>query len=183
MPTQPQLTPELQASIVQAVSVGVPYLKAAMLAGVSHTTAYEWRQRGEGRHRRRTTRLLADFADAIKKAEAQDQARRVARIEQAARGGVVIYEKTITTEKPDGSRVTVREVKTLPPQWTADAWHLERTDPKRWGRRDRVDFHSYREQVHRKAHELADRFGLDADDVIARAEALANGLEGAEGDG
>jgi hypothetical protein len=170
----PKLTPALQASIVNAVSLGVPYLKAAVLAGLSPAAAYEYRQRGEGRHPHRpASRVYVEFVEAIKRAEAQDQARRVARIEQAARGGQITHEKTTTY--PDGR--VVREVKTLPPQWVADAWHLERSDPKRWGRRDRVDVHTYREKVAKKAQELSEQYDLDAAELIERAERYANGLE------
>jgi hypothetical protein len=181
MPRPPKLTPPLQAGIVNAVSIGVPYLQAALLAGIGQSTAMQWRQRGEGTHRRPQTPLFVAFVEAIKKAEAEDQARRVARIEQAARGGAVVYEKETVTEKADGSKVTVREVRRLPPQWVADAWHLERTDPKRWGRRDRLDVHTYRDKIAAKARELGSQFGVDPEALIARAERLANGLQADEG--
>jgi hypothetical protein len=133
MASPPKLTPALQNAIVNAVSIGVPLRMASELAGVAFDTVLEWIQRGEGRHpTRRATAPYVQFAHALKKAEAQDQARRVARIEQAARGGQVLVEKTSTTVKPDGSTVTVREVKYSAPSWVADAWHLERTDPKHW---------------------------------------------------
>jgi hypothetical protein len=180
---KPTLTPELQQSIANAVPVGVPYVKAAVMAGVSASTALEWLQRGEGTHKRRKTPLYAEFAEAIKKAQAEDQARRVARIEQAARGGQVLAEKTTTTVKPDGTTVTVRELKYSGPNWVADAWHLERTDPKRWGRRDRLDHHVYRERIVKKAQELSEKYGLDADTLIERAEGIANGLLSEDDDG
>jgi hypothetical protein len=172
------LTPRLQKALAKAVSGGIPLTHAAELAGVRATTVLEWVQRGEGRHpKRRATTLYAGFAAAIKKAQAQDQARRVGRIEQAARGGQVIAEKTTTVTKKDGSTVTTREVRYSTPAWIADAWLLERTDPKRWGRRDRLDHHVNRERLAKKAQELADQYGLDADALIERAERLANGLD------
>jgi hypothetical protein len=174
---RPTLTPRLQAAIVKAVRGGVPYVQAAMLAGISKSTALQWRQRGEGTHTRPQTKAFVDLVDAIKKAEAEDQARRVKRIEQAAKGGAVVYEKKTTY--PDGR--VVREVRKLPPQWVADAWHLERTDPKRWGRRDRLDVHTYRDKIAAKARELGTQFGVDPEALVARAERLANGLELDEG--
>jgi hypothetical protein len=175
---KPKLTPEIEATLINAVTIGVPLRTASELAGVAFDTVLKWIQRGEGRHPiRRATAPYVQFAHALKKAEAQDQARRVARIEQAARGGQVLVEKTSTTVKPDGSTVTVREVKYSAPLWVADAWHLERTDPKHWGRRDRLDVHRYREKISKRAKELSDKYDLDIDELIDRAERYANGLD------
>jgi hypothetical protein len=89
----------------------------------------------------------------------------------------VLVEKKATTVKPDGSTVTVREVKYSAPSWVADAWHLERTDPKHWGRRARVDVHRYREKIERRARELGAKYDLDIEELIDRAERYANGLD------
>jgi hypothetical protein len=106
------------------------------MADVPPPTATEWRERGEGRHSvRPSTPALATFAAAIKKAEAQDEARRLLRINQAGQGGTVVSETTTTY--PDGR--VVREVKRASPQWQADAWHLERKWPDRYGRRLQAD--------------------------------------------
>lgn len=178
MARPPKLIPELEAMLINAITIGVPLRTASELAGVAFDTVLKWIQRGEGRHpTRRAIAPYVQFVHALKKAEAQDQARRVARIEQAARGGQVLVEKTTTTVKPDGSTVTVREVKYSAPLWVADAWHLERTDPKHWGRRDRVDVHTYREKIERKARELGEKYDLDIDELIDRAERYANGLD------
>ena len=172
-----KLTPEVQQMICQALLVGVPLRQAAVLSGVSVNTVNEWLRRGDGRDGRQASQVFATFATAIKKAQAEDQARRVARIEQAAQGGQVLVEKTATTVKPDGSTVTVREVKYSAPLWVADAWHLERTDPKHWGRRDRIDVHRYREKIERRARELGEKYDLDIKELIDRAERYANGLD------
>jgi hypothetical protein len=104
------------------------------------TTAYKWLQHGEGTHKRPQTRQFAEFAETIKKA----QARRVAHIEQAARGGAIVY---------------------------------ERTDPKHWGRRERLDVYRYCEQIERRARQLGDKYDLDITELIERAERYANGLD------
>lgn len=170
-----KLTPGLEHAIVTAVTGGVPYLQAAMLAGVCNGVALEWRERGEGRHPTRpSTPLYAAFADAIKKAESADEARRILRINQAGQGGTVVSETTIT--HPDG-RVE-REVKRTNPQWQADAWHLERKYPDRYGRRLQADFTL---QVQKVAQEVADEIGIDVRLVLQEAQAYL--LEGKRASG
>jgi hypothetical protein len=172
------LTPALEAALVNAVTIGVPLRTASALAGVPYDTVLRWIQRGEDRHpTRRATAPYVQFVQAIKKAQAQDQARRLARLEQVARGGTVVQEYTRTIRRKDGSTVTVHEVRYTPPQWQADAWHLERTDPTHWGRRARLDLHTYHEKVARKARQLSEQYDLDIEALIERAERYANGLD------
>jgi hypothetical protein len=161
-----KLTPALQSAITQAVALGVPVVSAGLYAGVSKACILEWLQRGHGTHPERpATRAYADFVDAIEKARAQDEVRRVARLEQAARGGAVTYEKTTTY--PDGR--TTREIRTSEPQWTADAWFLERSRPESWGRQARVDLHL---TIERAAARVADQFGLSVEEVLSEAKLL-----------
>jgi hypothetical protein len=179
MPGRPsKLTPALEAALVNAVTIGVPLRAATDLVGVAYDTVLRWMQRGEGRHpTRRATAPYVHFVQALKKAQAADQARRIARIEQAARGGDIREEHTRTMHHKDGTTTTVREVRYAAPQWQADAWHLERTDPKHWGRHDRLDVHTVREKIARKARELGETYDLDIDELIERAEGYANGLD------
>src|ERR1043166_3861203 len=100
MGRQTKLTPVVQQMIVHAVSVGVPLITAAHYAGVSKSTVLQWLQRGQGGESRPVRKVYVDFVDAIEKARATDEVRRVARLEQAAQGGAVTYEKTTTY--PDG---------------------------------------------------------------------------------
>ena len=90
-----KLTPYLQQAIVTAVTGGVPYVQACLLAKVAPATASEWLARGEGRDPDRpSTPLYTDFSEAIARARAADEATRIVRIGQAGKGGAVIYEKT-----------------------------------------------------------------------------------------
>jgi len=92
-----KLTPALQQGIVNAVAVGVPLAAAARLVGVDANTALEWYQRDTGTHPTRpTTKIYAEFAETIKRAKAADEACRLARIEQAGKGGAVVFERTTT---------------------------------------------------------------------------------------
>jgi hypothetical protein len=151
--------------ICKAVALGVPVVSAALMAGISKGAVLQWIQRGEGRHDRPATPVYVNFVDAIEKARAQDEARRVARLEQAARGGQVVYEKSTTY--PDG-RVT-REVRRTEPQWTADAWHLERSRPDVWGRRDRLHVQL---EIERVAEQIAAEVGLSGAEVLQEAQRL-----------
>jgi hypothetical protein len=164
MARKTRLTPGIQQAIVTAIVGGVPYVQAALMVDVPVATANEWRQRGEGRDPERpSTPLYAAFAVAIKKAEAQDEARRILRINQAGQGGTIIYEKTTTYE--DG-RVT-HEVRRTSPEWTADAWHLERKYPDRYGRRLQADLTL---QIQKAAQEVADEIGIDVALVLREAQ-------------
>lgn len=166
-----KLTAALQEAIVNAVAGGIPFMRAVSLAGIAEQTAKEWRARGDGTSARPNAPVYATFAAAIKKAEAQDEARRILRINQAGQGGSVLYEKTTT--HPDGHVVT--EVKRAAPEWTADAWHLERSRPDDWGRRDRIDL---RVTVQRLATKIAEDLGMTSTDVLTEAEAILAELDG-----
>ena len=161
-----KLTPALQTAIVQAVSLGVPVATAGNYAGVSKACLLEWLQRGQGTHPTRPpTRAYADFVDAIEKARAQDEVRRVARLEKAALGGEITYEKTTTY--PDGR--VLREVRLSEAQWTADAWFLERSYPDRWGRKERVDM---RLVIESAAAKVAAELGLSKEEILEEARLL-----------
>jgi hypothetical protein len=129
-----KLTAALQTALADAVRLGLPLAKACDRAGVGFDTAKEWVRRGEGTDDRPPSARYASFALAIRKARADDQARRIARLEQAAKGGVVNYRRTTTRANGE----TVSEERFTEGQWTADAWYLERSDPENWGRKDRV---------------------------------------------
>jgi len=120
MPGRPtDLTPQVQAKIVQAIVGGNANVVAAAYAGIGESTYYAWLDRG----RKEVTRLASspwarpratempflEFLEAIEKAQADAEARNVALIAKAAQDGT----------------------------WTAAAWWLERKYPERWGRKDR----------------------------------------------
>ena len=157
-----KLTPAIQTAIVNAVTAGAPLVQAAELAGIDKATVLEWIRRGEDRAARPTSPLYAAFAAAITHAKASDEIRRIARIDAAARGGAVIHEKT--TRYPDGRTVTERQV--APPDWRADAFHLERCYGDRWGKRVQADLSV---QILRMAEEVAKEIGVSADDLIREA--------------
>lgn len=100
MPRKTKLTKELQDRITSVIAAG-NYLEVAYrLAGVSHETFYRWLRLGEqGR------RPYSEFYEAVKKAEAAAEAKRILVIQKASEEN-----------------------------WQAAAWYLERRYPERWGR-------------------------------------------------
>jgi len=165
-----KLTPAIQQAIVTAVADGIPYVRAVVLAGISESTASEWLRRGENRHHaRKQTSLYAQFARAVARAKAQDEARRILRINQAGQGGTVIERTTTTRVLKDGTQITDTRERYSEPNWQADAWHLERTRPDDWGRRERLDIRLRRDAL---AQQVADRLGVSKAEVLAEAEAL-----------
>ncbi len=91
-------TPEVEAKIVEAVRGGNYVETAARYAGIAPPTFYEWQAK------------FPDFAELVKNARAEAEARNVTIIQQAART-----------------------------QWQAGAWWLERSFPDRFGRKDRLE--------------------------------------------
>jgi transposase-like protein len=94
-----------------------------------------YRWMAQGRKQRRGA--YADLVAAIEEAEAAAEIERVQRIQTAARNG----------------------------NWTADAWWLERKNPQRWGRRDRVEHRVITEdeiaaEIRRLTEEM-EREGID----------------------
>jgi hypothetical protein len=173
MARKSSLTPALERAIVTAIVGGVPYYQACALVGIPTSTASEWLERGEGRHPQRpTTPTLAAFAEAIARAKAQDEARRLLRINQAGQGGQVLAEKTTTYA--DGRVVVERQY--APPDWRSDAWHLEHAYPARYGRRLQADLTL---QIQQAAQEVADEIGIDVSLVLREAQAyLREGTRG-----
>ncbi len=99
-----KLTPEVQQKIVGAIAAGNYYEVACAIAGISHTTFYNWLEKG-----RQGKKPYVDFLEAVKKAEAANEAKRLQTITKAAET-----------------------------DWKANAWYLERRYPERWGRKERV---------------------------------------------
>ena len=168
---QSTLTPAVADLIVKAVSAGLPLVQAASMAGVGKAAVLQWVQRGQGLHPTRpAAQRYVDFVDQREKGRSQDMLRRVLRIEHAAKGGVVLAEKV--THYLDGR--IMRETKYTEPQWTADAWHLERSYPEHWGRRAQVDRHL---TMQRAAERIASEMGLSVEEILREAQMLLKEID------
>ena len=99
-----KLTPERQERICAALRAGNTRRAAAQFSGIEESTLAEWMARGEGRDPDRIqTELHAEFARAVKRAEAESEQALIATIRNAS-------------EK----------------QWQAAAWIAERRFPESW---------------------------------------------------
>jgi len=128
-----KLTPKLQETICSIIAQG-NYLKTACeFVGIGKSTYLLWLERAE-EEASNGGGIYLDFMLAIKRAEAQAETERVARIKLAGIGGQVA--KRITRIKKDGTE-EIEESYQLP-QWLADMTHLERRHPDHWGRKDRI---------------------------------------------
>lgn len=102
---KPKLTPELQRQLVGAISKGYYIQTACQLVGIGESTFYRWLEQGE----KAKSGPYREFWEALKRAEAYAEAKRVDNILKAGEMG----------------------------DWKADAWYLERRYPERWARKER----------------------------------------------
>ena len=131
-----KLTPEGQENICNWLKLGYYQEDAAIMAGISPSTYYEWMKKGESERvalesgedmlSLPDTSLPAsedgtpevelafpfmEFSEAVKKARAEAEGAHIKNIRKAADNGV----------------------------WQASAWFLERSHPKKWGKRSQLD--------------------------------------------
>lgn len=129
------LTPEVTKVLTDARRAGLPLWQCAHFAGVSNSAFTEWRQRGDlDVAEKRLDTPFAILVQGLEKAKADMVAASLLRIQQAGRGGAVLEETTTTTTNADGSTTTTTKRKVAQPQWQADAWLNERTQPEDFGR-------------------------------------------------
>lgn len=124
-----RLTPVIHKALVKAIRNGVHKDTAARLVGIGVSTFYAWIQAGDNG----ADADKKEFAENIKKAEAQWEQEQVQGIMDSAEGGQVLSRTTTTKKNGD---VVVTETLSRP-EWTARAWLLERKVHERWAKRER----------------------------------------------
>jgi len=102
-----KLTPKRQENIVQSLRAGNYRSTAVLNAGIHPDTFYDWLKRGA----EEAGSKYSDFSDAVKKAEAEGEARDLKVIDDAAQKG----------------------------SWQASAWKLERKYFTKWGRKEKQE--------------------------------------------
>ena len=132
-----KLTPQLIEDITNWLKMGYYQEDAATMVGISPSTYYEWMKRGEKFIEKEDNKLLnppnteddveivpadaavegevidlySEFSEAVKKARAEAEGAHIRNIRRASDNGV----------------------------WQASAWWLERSFPKKWGKRSSVE--------------------------------------------
>jgi len=102
-----KLTPEMKELIIKYILSGNYIEVAALAAGISKVTLYNWIKRGRRAREQGRWNIYRDFLNAIEQAFAKSEAHDVFIITQAAET-----------------------------QWQASAWRLERKFPDRWGKKE-----------------------------------------------
>ena len=129
-----KLTPEIQETICNWLKLGYYQEDAAVMAGIAPSTFYDWLKKGaEEDSKQEEIKALTDggtslpaipegsdlevayiyseFSEAVKKARAEAEGAHIRNIRRASDNGV----------------------------WQASAWWLERSFPKKWGKRSSLE--------------------------------------------
>lgn len=129
------LTPETADRIEAAIKAHAPLNDAARHGGVSPATFFRWMAEGE----QAQSGQKREFYERMERAKADSKIGALARIQKSAIGGTVKSRKTVTTTKRDGTSTTTVTETFYEPQWTADAWLLERRYPREFARLSRTE--------------------------------------------
>ena len=126
-----KLTPEVADVVVEGISLGLSYRKAAEAAGISERTLHTWRKRGSESKRKNR---FSQFHQRIEEAEAKT----AIKMGQAIVRSVLepsIEVKKHTKKLPGGGELVEVYETHRPPNAKYAAWWLERRMPEQFGRR------------------------------------------------
>ena len=132
-----KLTPDVIEDICNWLKLGYYQEDAATMAGISASTFYDWMKKGdEGQKALESgtssslpaiqedgeveiVDMYSEFSEAVKKARAEAEGAHLRNIRRAADNGT----------------------------WQASAWWLERSFPKKWGKRKTLDISEGNEEI------------------------------------
>lgn len=118
----PTITDDIIQKIGNAIKVGNYVEVAAALNGISKQCLYKWFKKGQS-----GKGLYGKLVDVVQQSISYSEARDVAVVDKEAQGRNAEY---------DEKGKLLRE--SMPVNWKAAAWRLERKHPDRWGRREQV---------------------------------------------
>lgn len=126
-PSALKLAPEVGKAILQAIEEGTPIGVAADAQGIPEATVRSWASQGARPRAREPYRTFSrDFVCA----RAKGMVARMKELQELARGGQVIEERTI--KHPDGREEHI--VRHARGDWRALAWWFERQLPHEFGK-------------------------------------------------
>lgn len=164
----PKLTEAVRDRFLDAIRNGNTIKNACAYAGITQTTFYHWQEYARTGRQAGRRAEIAQFLDSYRRAEAEVLSESVMRVRKAGSGEVVTHRVTTTRKRPDGTDEIVVTETLMAGEWRADAWFLERRNPREWGRRDRTPV-----DVEREAERLAKELGISVDELMAEADMLA----------
>lgn len=148
---QTKCTPEFIEKMCNFLRTGAYPETAAVMAGASKDTFLDWMRYSHPTHKY-YKEIYADCRHAVEKAIAEAELRDLVNIDKCAMGQDWEYERhpdgTIDPESGrDISGHLVLNAKGnpipkkigTPSDWHASAWRLERRNPKRWARQEKID--------------------------------------------
>lgn len=121
----PRITQEIIDAVKNSLLIGNYFETAMACAGFHKDTGYDWLKKGAKSQDPKCMYKL--FSDAVRKAEADAEARDVMVIEMSVHGAKAQFDR-------EGNQIRA-EVKRDP---RLACWRLERKHPKRWGRTDKL---------------------------------------------
>ncbi len=111
--------------ILTSIRNGLYMEASAAINDINKDTLYRW------------IRKYPKFSDDVLKAHGEAEQIELDRIKQAAEGYEVVETKVTTDKKGNVTETVVKTSKRR--EWTAPAWWLERTNPRKFGRYHRDD--------------------------------------------
>jgi len=132
-----KLTPDVIEDICNWLKLGYYQEDAATMAGISTSTFYDWMKKGDEGQKAlesgvssslpatqedgevEVVDMFQEFSEAVKKARAEAEGAHLRNIRRAADNGT----------------------------WQASAWWLERSFPKKWGKRNTLDISDGNEEI------------------------------------
>lgn len=132
-----KLTPEIQEQICNWLKLGYYQEDAAIMAGISPSTYYEWMKKGdeEGKQLEGAKELPAPT----------DDISLIAPMDEAQEGEVILpfleFSEAVKKARAEAEGAHIRNIRKAADNgvWQASAWFLERSFPKKWGKRSSLE--------------------------------------------
>jgi len=142
------LTSYVADQIAEAVRIGMPPNRAAMLAGIPSRTFTSWKDKAKKKEAI-NHKKYKKFMSRINGLEKERELEALKSIQECGKGGFKLTQTKIkVVGKGDDKETTVETTtKEAAPQWQAMAWYLERLHKKIYGKEAEIDTKSPEERA------------------------------------